>query len=160
MKKKFTSMCKLVCNKSGAVIFTLTWLSNIHVEKRKRKRRRCHVKHFTSRNGKQIVDRSLPKKKKKVDRSMNPWPSHSQHMSRWNTIRLWPIGKVFRARLIGIRGEYNIYLLCDCESRIVSLGSFSHCFSSFNFVSWWSFRIQCLIYDTWPTIAAMVYLFF
>ena len=62
-KMKFTSMCKLVCNKSGAIVFTLTWLSNIHVEKRKRERRRCHVKHFTSRNGKQIVDRS-----------MNPWP--------------------------------------------------------------------------------------
>ena len=60
---KFTSMCKLVCNKSGAVVFTLTWLSNIHVEKIKRERRRCHVKHFTSRNEKQIVDRS-----------MNLWP--------------------------------------------------------------------------------------
>ena len=44
---------------------TLTWLSNIHVEKKKKKRRkrRCHVKHFTSRNGKQILDRS-----------MNLWP--------------------------------------------------------------------------------------
>ena len=108
--------------------------------KTKRRRRKCHVKHFTSRNKRQIVDRS-----------MNPWP-HTQTTCQdwWNTIRLRPIGKVFRARLLGTRGEYNICLVH---------GSFSHCFSSFNLVSWWSFRIQCLIYEVWPTIAVTVYLF-
>ena len=50
-KKKRLRVCVNLCNKSGVVVITLILLSNIHVEKRKRKKRKvsCETFHIKKR---------------------------------------------------------------------------------------------------------------